>query len=39
MDYSPWGPKESDMTEHTYTTIRSHMHSLTEKEREKKEAG
>ena len=36
MDYSPWGPKESDMTEHTHTTIRSHMHSLTEKERKKK---
>ena len=24
--YSPWGRKESDMTEHTYTRSHSHLH-------------
>ena len=38
-DYGPWDSKESDMTEHTHTTIRSHMHSLTEKKRKKETAG
>ena len=29
MDYSPWGHKELDMTEHTHTPHPTHTHSTT----------